>query len=71
MSENGDYNSGHFIARGHLNRQLKDCPPNLNELLSIWFSFLKYIWILRKVFFLKYLKIYFHACQFNLSLEKI
>lgn len=50
MSENGDYNSGYFIARGHLNRQLKDCPPNLSELLSIWFSFLKYIWILRKGF---------------------
>lgn len=48
MSGNSEYNSGYFIARGRLNRQLKDCLPNLCELLSIRFSFLKYIWILRK-----------------------
>lgn len=50
MSGNCDYNSGYFIARGHPNRKLKDCPPNLGELLSFRFSLLKYIWILRKTF---------------------
>lgn len=50
MSGNCDYNSGYFIAGGHLNRQLKDCLPNLGGVLSIQFSFLKYIRTLRKNF---------------------